>query len=161
MVRGATAFLLALVLAVALIAAPSAAAGEPTVRVKVAKHKDGPYRPNLNTSIDPGETRSLWFRAANPGTEELELVFGDAGTSDDVGFKTRWFKSGDNISDEVEGSPGYEFSLDPGQRKYFNAKQTALDAPGAVEGCLAGGAEVPKVTGDLATVEINGAMCAF
>jgi hypothetical protein len=161
MVRGATAFLLASVLAVALIAAPSAAAGEPTVKVKVAKHKDGPYRPNINTSIDPGETRSLWFRAANPGTEELDLVFGDAGTSDEDGFKTRWFKSSDNISNQVERPAGYPFHLNPGQRKLFNAKQTAPDAPGVVEGCLAGGAEVPKVTGDLATVEINDAMCAF
>ena len=159
MVRGATAFLCAAVLAVALVAAGGAQAGKDVFAVKVAKHKDGPYKVDIKSNIDPGETKSFWFRVRNTGDQSSQMTFDDAGTSDEIGFKTRWFKAGNNVSSEVEGS-GYEFNIDNGQSKYFNAKQTGLDAPGAVEGCLAGEAG-DGITSDLSSVSINGATCSF
>jgi hypothetical protein len=160
MVKGVTAVVCALLL-IAVLAAVQSQAGETGFSVRVAKHKDGPYKVDIRASIEPGQTKSFWFRVRNiGGVEDLELVFDDSGTSDGTGFQTRWFKAGENVSSEVEGS-GKVFRIDPGQRKHFNAKQTALDAPGAVEDCLAGQASIPKVTSDLSAVIINGASCAF
>jgi hypothetical protein len=159
MVKGVTALVCASALAVTLIAAP-APATEVTFNVKVAKHKDGPYEVDIKSHIDPGATRSFWFRVKNTGDQESQLIFDDSGTSDGIGFKTKWFKAGENVSNEVEGM-GYEFNIAPGQRKYFNAKQTGLDAPGAVEECLAGQARLQMITSDLSSVQINGATCAF
>jgi hypothetical protein len=160
MVRGPTAFVCASVLAVALATVPSASGLAVTFNIKVAKHKDGPYKTDIRSKIDPGETRSFWFRVKNTGDAESQLDFGDADTSDEVGFKTKWFKHGDNVSSQVQQG-GYMFHVDPGQKKYFNAKQTGLDAPGAVEGCLAGEASMTMVYTDLSSVAINGGTCVF
>ena len=158
MVRGATAFVCASVLAVALVAVPSASGLAVTFNIKVAKHKDGPYEVDTKSNIDAGQTRSLWFRVKNTGDQESSLVFDDAGTSDEDGFKTKWFKHGDNISSQVQ-QDGYTFNVAPGQKKYFNAKQTA---PTPTEDtCLAGQASMTMIYTDLSSVEINGATCVF
>jgi hypothetical protein len=159
MVKAGTAFLAVSVLAVALIAAPSATSLGPAIKVAVAKHKDGPYRGEINSNMDDGQTRSFWFRVRTTSEQDdLELVFEDLGSSDDDGFKTRWFKAGNNVSSDVEGS-GYEFKIDPGQSKYLNAKQTAPDP--TAQTCLAGYAELPTITGDTSIVVINDNICAF
>ena len=160
MVKGVTAFVFAGVLAGALIAAP-AQAGKDVFKVRVAKHKDGPYNVGATSHIDPGETKSFWFRVRNIGDQEnLQLTFDDGGSSDGTGFKTKWFKAGNNVSNEVEGE-GYELKIDPGQNKYFNAKQTGLEAPGAVEECLSGHANHEMTTYSTAVIAINGALCAL
>lgn len=159
MVRGATAILSTAVLAVALIAAPTATSLAPPFSVKVAKHKDGRYKDHINSSIGDGETQSFWFRVKSTSdTEDVELTFNDVGSSDDDGFKTRWFKHGENISSAVEGA-GYDFKIDPGQKKYFNAKQTAPDPTGKT--CIAGSADDGVVYFDQAEVAFNGTKCAF
>ena len=111
-----------IVLLGALFAAPSAPARGPSVTLKVAKQKDGPYKTVIKTNATPSDPASVWFRAKSKSTERLEdVLFSDDGSSDQDGFKMTWFKHGDNVSSAVEGS-GYDFNLDPGEAKYFNAR---------------------------------------
>ena len=158
MVKGVTAFACALVLAGALVASP-AQAGDPFA-VKAAKHKDGPYSSDLKSNIAPGETRNFWFRVTNKGDVTIEkLVFDDADTSDLNGYETRWFKRGDNVSSQVEGD-GYGFRIHPGKPKYFNARHTRAPGAGALS-CIAGQANLGMANYTLASVLINGKLCAY
>lgn len=158
MLRGATGTVAAILVLAGILTTAPAGAGENMFAVKVAKHRDGPYKVDIKANFEPGQTRSFWFRIHNGDDESFDLVFEDAGTSNEDGYRTRWFKAGKNVSDAVEQA-GEPFTVAPGQSKFFNAKQRAGDP--AEPSCLAGQATLPAITSDLSSVRINGQGCSF
>jgi hypothetical protein len=154
MLRGVTVAGIA-ALALAVGATPASAGDD--LRVRVAKQKHGNYKTTTRANFSPREVGSFWFRVENLGAQELEPTFSDSGSSDQDGYRTRWFKAGKNISQQVEGA-GRDFTIDPGQRKYFNAVHTAPVMPGST--CLKASV-TDSTSSDAAGIGINGGQCAF
>ncbi len=123
-------------------AAPVAEAGDLEASVKVAEgDKSGPYHGFLqNVNVKLGKTKTLWWRVKGKGnTETLDLNFSDDGSSSMLeNFKVRWFKHGEDKTEEIQGE-GKPFHLDPGESKYFESRVKRID-PGdgfCIEGGLA------------------------
>ena len=120
--------LAAAILALAL--APTASAGDLEASVKVAEgDKSGPYHGSLqNVNVKLGKTKTLWWRVKGKGnTETLDLNFSDDGSSSMLeNFKVRWFKHGEDKTEEIQGE-GKPFHLDPGESKYFESRVKRID----------------------------------
>ena len=148
-----TALSLAMALALLAMAWP-ASAGNFGVSVKVAKEKGGTYKNVLRINVADGRSKSAWFRVkGKQNPEQLDLLFSDEGSSSSLeGLKVKWFKHGDNATEQVQGS-GYPFHVDPGQSKYFQARVKADDPAG--DACIEGDATDGISVFESAAVGIN------
>jgi hypothetical protein len=138
------------------IGATTASAGDQLIMVKAAKHKDGPYKPDVQSlNLDVGKSKTLYWRVKNiDNDEKLQLAFNDAATGDPEGYSIRWFKGKKNISPEVKGI-GYSFNLKPGTKKTFSATiKHKFDGDPVV--CLGGQADGPTTQADAAYFQVNG-----
>jgi hypothetical protein len=146
-------------IAVLAMGATSASAGDSLITVKAAKHKDGPYKPDVqDLNVDVGESKTLYWRVKNiTSDQKLKLGFDDAATGDPAGWAIKWFKGKTNISPEVKGL-GYEFNLKPSKKKIFSATIKHKSAGDPVV-CLGGQASGAKTNADAAYFQVNG-FCA-
>jgi hypothetical protein len=149
----------AAVVAVAAIALPaSASAGEPAVSLKVAKHKDGPYKPEVRTNIKLNQAKDFYWKARNVTDAEFpDVLLTDDGPYP-TGWIVRWFRGDDNITSDVRGD-GYEFVLQPGKSKLFRSRLKPTKT--ADEVCHAAGAGPSEPATDFALVVVNDAFCLF
>jgi hypothetical protein len=146
----------ALVALVAMaVGATTASAGDPFVKVRAAKHKDGPYLHNPQGLMLPaGESKTLYWRVKNIAPDQkLELRFDDAATDPEDDYRVRWFKGHENITSDVSG-PGFEFKLKAGAKKLFSARVKHRTNSGIL--CLGGQASGSLVNPDAAYFNVNG-----
>ena len=133
---------LALLVTLALPAAPAFAGGAP-LDVKASKHLDGPYlETTQDVTVPIGETKSLWWKVRQLAGGSQEMRFTDALTQfpNPEGLKIRWFtKGGKDITSEVKGS-GHEFTLPNDSRRFFRARVKAVGKSSGA--CVVGQADV-------------------
>ena len=147
--------MLAAAVAVALPA--SASAGDPVVFMKVAKHKDGPYKTVQGASIALNQTKDFYWKARNVTDAKLpDVLLTDDGPFP-PGWIVRWFKGNDNVTSDVKGD-GYEFALKPGKSKFFRSRLKRTEP--ADDLCHVGEAESEGEM-DGALVVVNDAFCIF
>ena len=81
-----------------------------------SKDKSGPFVPTGHVKIDVGESRDLYFRvkSISDQSQDHELV---SFTTKRPAYKVTWFKGKHDITDDVNGVNGYEFSLGAHRKK--------------------------------------------
>ena len=160
MSRGFIRVLLAVAACVAAIVLPaSASAGDPVVSLKVAKHKDGPYKTVQTTHIAPPDAKDFYWKVRNPTDAKLPDVLLTAGEVSSAGWIARWFRGDDQITSDVEGG-GYEFALRPGKSKLFRSRLKPTEIA-KKQLCFDAYAGPPLTDTDGALVAVNEAICLF
>jgi hypothetical protein len=92
----------------------------PTVKAKIAKHKDGPFKAGLQASLT--SKRKLYVRVKSLGDPQDHAVIEDVAVLPG-GWERRWFKGQTEITTDATAS-GYQFHLGAGKSKVFRIKVT-------------------------------------
>ena len=125
-----------LVAALAVAMAGPAHAGGPEstlLKAKVARHLGGPYKSQVQGSIEPGDSRNFYLRVKNRTGESQPVEFTDGG--DPPPYSAKFFKGSKNITDDVLGI-GYEFNIPAKGVKKFRMKSIRAENPPGVGTCL-------------------------
>jgi hypothetical protein len=155
---GSIAAVLAAVVVIALPA--SASAGQPLVSLKVAKHKDGPYKAFQVSNIALNETKQFYWKAKNVADGKLpDVRLTDSFALYPPGWIVRWFRGDDNITAGVHNPAGYQFGIKAGGSKLFRLKLKPTKTAGPV--CAEASAGPPKTSPDSAVIAVNDALCSL
>jgi hypothetical protein len=135
--RWVTGALAALAMLVPLLIAPSAEAGDPTVTLKISKHRDGPFVHDLSESGNPpslaeGEHKNFYLRAKNKVANALDPNLINGFVSND--YTARYFRKDNEITDALFTS-GYDFHLGVGKTKSFRLR-IKRKSGSANDGCV-------------------------
>jgi hypothetical protein len=155
---------LTLAIAAAAIAAAaslpsSAAAGVAAPVLKVAKHKDGPYREFESLNAPVGKSKTLYWKAKSVAKVTLTgLRLSDAITSYPESLRVKWFRGRKEITDKVQDGLGYSFKLRPGESQLFKQKIKAKDD---LLVCLRTAAGSVVTGYGQATAAVNDAVCGL
>ena len=121
------------VLAFAL-AGPADAGGDSLLlNAKVSKHLDGPYKGQIEATIDPGDAKNLYLKVKNRTGTSQAAELTDSG--DPPPYSAKFFKGSKNITDEVQGL-GYEFNVAADGVKKFRMRMKRADSPAGAGTCL-------------------------
>jgi hypothetical protein len=153
--RRAFVTLAAAVLLLPLANAPAEAGAE--AELLVARHRSGPFDPTIiRVNLDVGEAKTVWLKAKNvtSGTVEVELVYSADGSYG--GYRSKYFRNGNNITQEIKDTTGYAFSIGADKAKKFELRiRRTVNSEG--DGCVTTAVESPT---DFAHVVLNAPLCS-
>ena len=128
--------MLAAAFVAAFVVGPAAAGAAPALKLKAAKHRDGPYvnaPGNDPLVVNVDEPKNLYVKAIRPASGSVDVRLFEE-VSNDAEFDYQWFKGQNDISHDVQTS-GYLFNLKHEKPRRFRVRVIpAVPDPG--EGCL-------------------------
>lgn len=115
--------------ALALGAGP-ANAGPETVKLRVSKHKDGPFQSTVHYNLDSGEKRTMYLRVKSKDEGPLPIPV-TMSQNVQANLQSNWFKGrgpgGQDITSQVVAGT-YMFDIDSGAKRFFRWKIEQLDS---------------------------------
>jgi hypothetical protein len=109
---------------------PAAHAGTSDAKIVVSKHKSGPFDSSVHVNLSDGESRNLYLKVKNKGSDKIAFEMQDDPDSEVIQKWFTGFSGGSNITETVEND--YNFTLEPDEVRRLRWKVKLISGSACV-----------------------------